>query len=290
MARGRLQSLKRFARRRPLAIVGGAILALLVFFALAADWLAPGDPTLVEVRLQLCEPSSQHLLGCDENGRDVLTLIIYGSRVALAVGLTSVLVSMTCGVLLGATAGFFRGWTDEVVMRVADICFAFPGILLAILIIFLTQNPSVMSVVLALSATGWASYARLVRGEVLRERELTYVEAARALGLPSRRIVVRYILPNVMAPLSVQATFGVAGAILAESSLSFLGLGPSMSAFWGVSWGALLDQGASYFLLTPHLAIAPGVAIMLAVLGINFVGDALRDELDPRLRGQIGGP
>src|SRR5690606_34357826 len=185
--------------------------------------------------------------GCDENGRDVLTLLIYGSRVALVVGLSSVALSLVVGVIIGATAGYVGGWVDEIAMRIADVCFAFPGILLAILIIFLTQEPNVLTIVLALSVTGWASYARLVRGEVLRERELTYVEAARALGLPGHRILWRHILPNVVAPLTVQATFGVAGAILAESSLSFLGLGPTMSDFWGVSWGAVLDQGASYF-------------------------------------------
>jgi len=277
---------KRFARRRPLAAVGLVIIVAVVFCALFADLLAPGDPTAVDVRQQLCRPGTPgHPLGCDENGRDVLTLLFYGARVALVVGLASVAISMFAGIVIGAISGFVGGWVDEVIMRIADVCFAFPGILLAILIIFLTQQPSVLTVVLALSVTGWASYARLVRGQVLQERELDYVEAARAAGLPEHRVLFRYVVPNIMAPVIVQATFGVAGAILAESALSFLGLGPTMSEFWGVSWGALLDQGASYFLLTPHLAIAPGIAIMLTILGINFVGDALRDELDPRMKG-----
>lgn len=280
------------ARRRPLAVFGLAVLLLLTLCAVFAPWLAPGDPTQLDVRAQLCEPGTPgHALGCDENGRDVATLIIYGARVALVVGLSSVALSAVLGVLLGAVAGYVGGWFEELVMRVADVCFAFPGILLAILIVFLTSTPGVWTVVLALSVTGWAGYARLARGEVLRERELAYVEAARALGLPAHRILLRHILPNIAAPVIVQATFGVAGAILAESALSFLGLGPgSSSAFWGVSWGALLDQGSRYFLLVPHLAIVPGVAIMVTILGINFVGDALRDELDPRLRGRVRMP
>jgi peptide/nickel transport system permease protein len=155
---------------------------------------------------------------------------------------------------------------------------AFPGILLAILLIFITQRPSLLAVIGALSVSGWAGYARLVRGQVLSERERAYVEASTALGFPTRRILFREIIPNIMAPVIVQATFGVAGAILAEASLSFLGLGPQNLP----SWGALLDQGATYFLLTPHLAIFPGLAIMITVLSINFVGDGLRDILDPR--------
>lgn len=276
-----------FARRRKLAAVGALILTLVVCAALFAGVIAPGDPTAVDVRQQLCTPGTPgHPLGCDENGRDVLTLLLYGSRVALAVGIASVTISALVGITVGAISGYAGRWVDELIMRIADVCFAFPGILLAILIIFVSQEPGVLTVIGALSVTGWAGYARLVRGQVLKERELDYVEAARALGLPRRRIVARYILPNVMGPVIVQATFGVAGAILAESALSFLGLGPTTSAFWGISWGALLDQGAMYFLLTPHLAIAPGVAIMVTILAINFIGDALRDELDPTERGR----
>lgn len=278
-----------FLSRHRLAAIGASLLALMLLAALFADVLAPGDPTDVNVREQLCRPGEGgHLFGCDENGRDVLGLMLYGARITLIVGLSSVAISAVVGIALGAISGFRGGRLDELIMRLADVFFSFPGILLAILIIFLTQNPSVLSVILALSVSGWAGYARLVRGEVLREREMTYVEAARALGLPERRILFRHILPNIAGPILVQATFGVAGAILAESALSFLGLGPGLSPFWGASWGSLLDQGASYFLLTPHLAIAPGVAIMLTVLGINFIGDALRDELDPRFHVERG--
>jgi peptide/nickel transport system permease protein len=198
--------------------------------------------------------------------------------VAVIVGLSTVTICAVLGVALGAVSGYFGGWIDEILMRATEILMAFPGILLAILIIFVTQEPGLPAVVGALTVTGWASYARLVRGQVLSERERPYVEAARALGFPSSRIIFREILPNVMAPVIVQATFGLAGAILAEASLSFLGLGAQNTP----SWGALLDQGASYFLLTPHLAIFPGLAIMITVLGMNLLGDGLRDLLDVR--------
>ncbi len=186
--------------------------------------------------------------------------------------------STTIGITIGAIAGYMGGWVDEALMRLTEVLMSFPGVLLAILIIFITQEPSMVAVIGALSVSGWAGYARLVRGQVLSEREREYVEAARALGLHPARVLFGHVLPNVIAPVIVQATFGLAGAILAEASLSFLGLGPQDQP----SWGALLDQGASFFLLTPHLAIVPGVAIMLTVLGVNFLGDGLRDALDPR--------
>jgi peptide/nickel transport system permease protein len=219
-----------------------------------------------------------HPLGTDENGADLLTQVIWGSRVAVMVGAAVVGICSTVGITLGAISGYFGGWLDEVIMRITDMLMAFPGILLAILLIFITQEPSLLAVIGALSVTGWSSYARLVRGEVLSEREEDYVEAARSIGYRSPHIVFREVLPNVLAPVIVQATFGVAGAILAEASLSFLGLGPQDMP----SWGALLDQGSTYFLLTPHLAIFPGLAIMITILGLNFLGDGLRDLLDPR--------
>ncbi len=261
-----------------LAWVGVGIAVTVMVVAIFAPWLAPYDLDFVDVTQQLATPSLEHPLGTDENGADVLTKMLYGARVAIAVGLSTVTICATVGIGLGCLAGYLGGWVDEVVMRVTDILMAFPGILLAILLIFITQEPSLLAVIGALSASGWAGYARLVRGQVLSEREREYVEAARAMGFTRRKIVFEQILPNVLAPVIVQATFGLAGAILAEASLSFLGLGPQDSP----SWGALLDQGASYFLLTPHLAIVPGMAIMITVLGINFLGDGLRDMLDPR--------
>ncbi len=261
-----------------LAWVGAAVLAVILLVAVFAPWLAPYELQYVDVTRQLQPPSPAHPLGTDENGADLLTQVIYGTRVAVTVGFGVVAICSTVGIVVGSIAGYLGGWVDELVMRVIDMLMAFPGILLAILLIFITQEPSIPAVIGALSVTGWTSYARLVRGEVLSEREEEYVEAARALGFRTPRVLLREILPNVMAPVIVQATFGVAAAILAEAALSFLGLGPQDVP----SWGALLDQGATYFLLTPHLAIFPGLAIMITILALNFLGDGLRDLLDPR--------
>jgi peptide/nickel transport system permease protein len=261
-----------------LARLGAAIVLVVVLVAIFAPWLAPYELGHVDVTQQLEPPSTEHWLGTDQSGADLLTQIIYGTRVAVVVGFSVVGICTTVGIVVGGLSGYFGGWVDEVVMRIIDMMMAFPGILLAILLIFITQEPSLMAVVGALSATNWAGYARLVRGEVLSERERDYVEAGRALGFRSPHLLFNEIVPNILAPVIVQATFGVAGAILAEASLSFLGLGPQNVP----SWGALLDQGSTYFLLTPHLAIFPGLAIMITILGLNFLGDGLRDVLDPR--------
>lgn len=257
---------------------GGGIVACVIILAIVGPLLAPFSADHFNVYEQLQGPSSKHWLGTDSNGGDLLTLILYGARVALLVGLCVVGLSGTIGVVLGAVAGYHGGRVDAVLMRLTDVVMSFPGILLAILIIFVTQRPSLVSVVLALSVTGWAGYARLTRGQVLAERGKPYVEAAKAVGESEFKVLFKHVLPNCLAPILVQATFGIAAAILAEASLSFLGLGPQDTA----SWGALLDQGVSYFLLTPHLAIFPGIAIATTVLGVNLFGDGLRDKLDPR--------
>lgn len=258
--------------------IGGGLLLCLLFTAIFAPWLAPYPLTETNLVNDLAPPSPEHWLGTDENGADLLTQIIHGARIAAIVGLGTVGICASVGVTLGAISGYYGGVVDEVMMRVIDLLMAFPGILLAILIIAITRSPSVMAVILALSVTGWAGYARLVRGQVLSMRERPFVMASRAMGAPAYWIIGKHLLPNVMAPVIVQATFGIAGAILAEAGLSFLGLGPD-----GVpSWGALLDQGARYFLISGHLALFPGLAIMATVLGINLLGDALRDRWDPR--------
>ncbi|MBN1946394.1 MAG: ABC transporter permease [Bradymonadales bacterium] len=259
-------------------VVGGVLVAAWMGIALLGPVVSPFPATGLDILEQLQGPSSRHWFGTDENGADLLTLILHGARIALVVGGSTVLLSGAVGVLVGALSGYFGGVVDAVFMRLTDVVMAFPGILLAILIIFVTQNPSLFSVVLALSVTGWAGYARIVRGQVLSERERPYVEAARSLGQREIWILFVHVLPNCMAPVLIQATFGLAGAILAEAALSFLGLGPQNTP----SWGALLDQGVTYFLLTPHLAIFPGIAIALTVLGVNLLGDGLRDRLDPR--------
>jgi peptide/nickel transport system permease protein len=261
-----------------LAWFGATLVAVVGLVALFAPWLAPYELGTVDVTQQLHGPSWEHPLGTDQNGADLLTQVIYGSRVAMIVGVSVVTICSMVGIILGAISGYAGGAVDEIIMRLTDLMMAFPGILLAILLIFIVQEPGLFAVIGALSATGWAGYARLVRGEVLSEREETYVEAANAIGYRPPRILFREILPNVLAPVIVQATFGMAGAILAEASLSFLGLGPQDVP----SWGGLLHEGANYFLLTPHLAIFPGIAIMLTIMGLNFLGDGLRDWLDPR--------
>lgn len=271
--------------KNPLAIIGAVIIGLLVFTALFAPLLAPYNPNDPEVAIQLnkqfAAPGANHLMGCDQNGNDLFSMIIYGARVTLIVGLTTVLLSLLIGIFAGALAGYFGGIIDEIIMRLVDIVMAFPGILLAIAIIAVTQRPSNLSVILALSATGWAGYARLVRAQFLSTRESEFVIAAKALGARAPRIIVRHILPTTVAPLTVQVTFGVAGVILSEASLSFLGLGPQGTH----SWGALLNQGTQWLAIAPHLAIFPGAAIMLIVLAFNFLGDGLRDWLDPKQYG-----
>jgi peptide/nickel transport system permease protein len=267
-------------RGRTPARIGAVMVGLVLLVAAAAPLLAPYSLQHRDDGALLVGPSATHPLGTDEDGGDVLTQLLHGARVAVAVGVLTVLVSLALGLVAGLTAGYAGGWVDEVLMRLTEVLLSFPGILLAILIIFVTQEPSTLSVVFALSATGWAGYARLVRGQALLVKQYEFVTAARGLGAGPVRIALRHILPNVLAPVIVQATFGVATAILAEASLSFLGLGPQGSP----SWGGMLEQGAALFVKSPTLALAPGLAIVFTVMGVNLLGDALRDRLDPHSR------
>ena len=257
----------------------GAAVALALFLAAAAaPLIAPGRPTAIDLSAELKRPSARHPLGTGENGLDVLTHVVYGARVSLWVSLFAVALSSAIGVLLGGIAGYAGGVLDEAVMRSVDILLAFPGILLAIFITAVL-GPSLRNVIFALAATGWTAYARLMRSQVLTLRERDYVRAAQALGAGHWRILGRHLLPNAAGPLIVRATVGIPAAILAEASLSFLGLGVPPGT---PSWGALVDQGTQYLLLAPHVALFPGVAIALAVLGFNFLGDAMRDAVDPK--------
>jgi len=266
------------------AFTSGLVLTvLLVLAALAAPALAPYDPNVQDTARRLEAPSNQHLLGLDDLGRDVLSRVIFGARVSLRVGFSVVLLAALTGVTLGAISGYFGGAIDVLVMRLCDILLAFPGILLAIALVAVL-GPSLNNVILALAIIGWVSYARLVRGQVLKVREMEYVTAAKALGAKSPRVILRHVLPNVINPVIVMATLGLAGAILAEAALSFLGLGVQPPT---PSWGAMLTAGRRYLGLANHLAIFPGAAIMLAVMGLNFLGDGLIDALDPKYRKLI---
>ena len=258
-----------------LAWIGLTIIGLLLVTALIAPFVAPYDPLAIDLRGELEGPGAGHPLGQDKLGRDILSQVIYGSRVSLVVGLVVVGISLLIGVSLGAAAGYFGGVFDSVLMRIVDILLAFPGILLAIALAGIL-GPNLRNIILALCVLGWVGYARLVRGQVLAEMNKEYVLAARALGASHPRIILRHILPNCLAPVIVQATFGLAGVILAESSLSFLGLGPQDVP----TWGRLMNEGAQYLLFAPHVATFPGIAIMLTVLGFNFIGDGLRNRWD----------
>jgi peptide/nickel transport system permease protein len=258
--------------------LGLAGFTLLLSAALIGPFLAPYSVAYMDISRELLSPGDGNLLGTGVNGIDVLSWLLHGCRVSLTVGLSVVAVSLSIGVTMGLMAGYFGGRFDYALMRLIDVLLAFPGILLAIYIAAVLP-PSLTNVVLALSATGWVGYARLVRGQVLQVREMDYVQACHAMGMKAPRIMFRHILPNIAGPVMVHGSFGLGGAILGEAALSFLGLGVAPGT---PSWGALLDDGAQYLLVAPHLAIAPGLAILLAVLSFNFLGDGLRDHLDVR--------
>jgi peptide/nickel transport system permease protein len=259
--------------------VGFVIVAVTVFAAVAGPLLTPYDPSAQELARRLEGPSLTHPFGLDELGRDIFARILSGARISLLVGIAVVSVSCTIGMLLGSIAGYFGGRVDDVISRFVDVLMAFPGILLAIALVAVL-GPSLANVVLALSVIGWVGYARLVRGQALRAREFEFVQAARALGAGPARIVVRHILPTALPAVVVQATLGMAGAIIAEAALSFLGLGVQPPT---PSWGTMLDAGRSHLLDAPHLTIFPGLAIAILVLGFNFLGDGLRDRVDPKM-------
>lgn len=264
-----------------LAKVGLIIIGGLVLVAVFAPWLAPHSITEQALAARLEGPSLAHPLGRDEFGRDLLSRLIFGARVSMRVGVTVVMVCSLVGTIIGALSGYYGGWIDRLIASFLFNTFlAFPGILLAIaLVAFL--GPSITNLILALCIIGWVSYARLVRGQVLKIKELDFVQAARALGASTPRVIVVHILPHVVQPLIVQATLGMAGAVLAEAGLSFLGLG--VQEPWP-SWGKMLDAGRAYLTTAPHLVIFPGLAIMLTVMAFNVAGDGLNEWFNPRVR------
>jgi peptide/nickel transport system permease protein len=275
----------KLARNQPLAIVGITLLVLFTLAALFAPWLAPFDPAQLHLQQRLLGPGAGHLFGTDELGRDILSRCLYGARISLTVAISVVAISLALGLIAGGLAGFYGGVTDIILnVYVSNAFLALPGILLAIAFVAFL-GPGLLNLILALSISGWVNYARLVRAQVLAVREREFVEAARALGASDLRILRVHILPNILQPLIVQAAIGMAGAVLAEATLSFLGLGiPAPSA----SWGSMLNDARSHLFDSPHMIIFPAAAVMLAVLSFNFIGDALRDVLDPRTRISTG--
>jgi peptide/nickel transport system permease protein len=278
-------SLPRLARHNPLAAIGTVLVLIFVTLAIFAPWLAPQDPAQIDLPNRLQRPSSTHWCGTDELGRDILSRLIFGSRISIMVGSSVVAVSLFLGLIIGSIAGYYGGRLDRFVnVIVMNAFLSFPGILIAIAFVAF-RGPGIVNLVLALSLGGWVGYARLVRAQVLAAREREYVEASRALGASDFRVIVRHILPNIIQPVIVQAAIGMAGAILAEATMSFLGLGvPPPTA----SWGSMLNDARAHLFDASHLVIFPALAVMLAVLSFNFIGDGLRDLLDPRCRIEAG--
>jgi peptide/nickel transport system permease protein len=271
MSRGRWQG-------RALLVTGSAIVVITAVAAIIGPVLEPFDPSAQELALRLAGPTLTHPFGLDELGRDILARVLAGARISFAVGLAVVSISATVGTTLGAIAGYFGGAIDDLISRIIDILLAFPGLLLAIALVAVL-GPSLVNVLLALTVIGWVGYARLVRGQVLRAREFEYVQAARALGAGTPRLLWRHVIPSAIPAVVVQATLGMAGAIIGEAALSFLGLGVQPPT---PSWGTMLNGGRAHLLDAPHLTLFPGIAIALLVLGFNFVGDGLRDLADPK--------
>jgi peptide/nickel transport system permease protein len=267
-------------RRNRTALAGLITIVFFILVALFAPLLEPYSPTFVDLSAHLQEPSGAHLFGTDNLGRDILSRIIEGSRISLWVGILTVGTAMLIGVPLGLLAGYGRGYVDVVIMRLVDAFLAFPAIILAIAIVAV-RGPGLDNVLIALIVVLWTGYARVTRGVTLVLREEDYVLAARALGVPTIRILWRHIFPNAVAPLLVIASLGLGNAILAEAALSFLGLGIQPPA---ASWGSMLNFGMQFLRDAPHLSYFPGLAIFFTVLGFNLLGDGLRDVLDPRLR------
>lgn len=277
-------SVREFLRHSVLARIGFAIASVLVLAALLAPWIAPADPAAQSLPARLQGPSAAHWMGTDELGRDILSRVLYGARISLFVSICVVLGCGLTGLILGMIAGYRGGMFDRIVnVLLINAFLSFPGVLLAIAFAAFF-GPGIGKVILALIITGWAGYARLARAQVLKVRELEYVLAAKSLGASSPRILVRHLLPNILQPLLIQGTIGMAGAILAEATLSFLGLGVLAPL---PSWGAMLNDARNHLFDAPHMVVFPALAVLLAVLAFNLLGDAWRDWLDPRTRSQM---
>ncbi|MGH7567059.1 MAG: ABC transporter permease [Gemmatimonadota bacterium] len=268
-------------KRRRLAMAGGAVIVVLVILGIAGPWIAPYDPLDQDLTRSLQGPSWAHWFGTDSFGRDILSRVLYGARISLLVGIVSQGIAFSLGVAMGLVSGYYGGKVDALIMRLADVTLAFPTLLLLIAITAAFQ-PSLTVVFVAIGVVGWAGLARLVRSQTLVVRELDFVQAARALGMNDLRLLARHVLPNTLAPAIIAVTLGMAGAILLEAALSFIGLGAQPPT---PSWGSMISDGRDFLRTAPWISVFPGLAIGLVVLGFNLFGDGLRDAMDPRLRG-----
>lgn len=278
----RWRTLRRFLGNR-LSTAGALLILALIVVAVAGEWLAPHDPNAINMAARIQPPSATHPFGTDDFGRDVFSRVLVGARVSLLVGLIAVSISLTVGTTLGLMSGFYGKWIDEAIMRFMDILFAFPAILLAIAIVA-ALGPGITNAMIAIGIVYTPIFARIARGSALSAREEVYVEAARAVGGSDARILSRHVLPNIAAPIIVETSLSMAFAILAEAALSFLGLGTQPP---DASWGRMLSEGRAFIQLAPWIGVFPGLAIMLTVMGFNFLGDGMRDALDPRLRHML---
>lgn len=267
-------------RRNKMAMVGAITIILLIFVAVFAPWVAPYDPYKVDLKEQFIAPGAKYLLGTDMYGRDVLSRVIFGTRISLIIGLVPSIISMVLGSVLGIISGYYGGKVDTAIMRVADMVMAFPSLLLAMAVMY-TLGANLYNIFIALSIVGWAGTARVVRAQTLSIKEKEFVEAARAIGVKNWIIMIRHIFPNCVAPLLVLLTLGIPEAIMSEASLSFLGVGAQPPT---PSWGLMISNGKEYLFSAPWVAISPGFAILIIVLAFNFLGDGLRDALDPFMK------
>jgi peptide/nickel transport system permease protein len=281
----KLRSAGRTLRTQPMVAAGAILLALFILVALFAPLLAPRDPAQLDLTQRLLPPSHTHWFGTDELGRDVLSRTLYGARVSLAVAVSVVALSLTAGLFFGSLAGFYEGWADLFInIYLTNAFLALPGILLAVAVVAFL-GPSLPNLIVALALSNWVNYARLVRAQVMAVKQREFVQAARSLGASDLRLMLHHILPNIIQPVLVQAAIGMAGAVLAEATLSFLGLGVQPPT---ATWGAMLNDARSHLFESPYLVFFPAVAVALCVLSFNLVGDGLRDYLDPRTRLRQG--
>lgn len=273
---------RRFRRNR-MALLGAGIVLALIVVAVLAPVFAPYSPTLVQLNAQFEPPSPAHPFGTDFYGRDILSRVIYGARISLVIGLVPTLMAMLFGTVIGVTGGFQGGWVDTLLMRLGDVVMAFPSLILAMVVTY-TLGASLFTLFIALSVVGWAGAARVVRSQTLSLKQRDFVTASRAVGVGRIGIMFRHILPNCLAPILILLTLGIPGAIMAEAGLSFLGVGAQPPT---PSWGLMVNEGQEYLFSAPWASIFPGLAILVTVLAFNFVGDGLRDALDPFLKGRM---